>query len=90
VSAHFILSEYIDGALDRAGYDKLEDGSYAGSIPACPGVIAFAGSLRECERELRSVLEDWLLLGLRLGHRLPVIGEIDLNKGVTHAEVESV
>ena len=84
---HFILSEYIDGALDRAVFEKLEDGSYAGSIPDCPGVIAFAGSLRECERELRSVLEDWLLLGLRLGHRLPVIAEIDLNKDVTHAEV---
>ena len=53
-------------------------------------MIAFAGSLRECERELQSVLEDWLLLGLRLGHRLPVIGEIDLNKDVTHAEVEPV
>jgi predicted RNase H-like HicB family nuclease len=87
---HFILSEYIDGALDRAVFEKLEDGSYAGSIPECPGVIAFAGTLRGCERELRSVLEDWLLLGLKFGHRLPVIGGIDLNKDVTHAEVESV
>jgi predicted RNase H-like HicB family nuclease len=90
VGVHFILSEYIDGALDRADFEKLEDGSYAGSIADCPGVIAFASSLRECERELRSVLEDWLLLGLRLGRRLPVIRGIDLNKDVTHAEVESV
>ena len=90
MNAHYILSEYIDGALDRADYDKLEDGSYGGSIAVCPGVIAFAGSLRECERELRSVLEDWLFLGLRLGHRLPVIGGIDLNKDTTHAEVEPV
>ncbi len=90
MSARFILSEYIDEALDRAGYEKLEDGSYAGTIPDCPGVIAFAGSLRECERELQSVLEDWLLLGLRLGHQLPVIGEIDLNKDVTHAESRNV
>jgi predicted RNase H-like HicB family nuclease len=90
VSAHYILSEYIDGALDRAEYEKLEDGSYSGSIPVCPGVIAFANSLRDCERELRSVLEDWLLLGLKLGHNLPVIGGIDLNKDLTHAEVESV
>ena len=87
---NYILSEYLDGALDAAGYEKLEDGSYAGSIPICPGVIAFANSLRECERELRSVLEDWLLLGLKLGHRLPVIGGLDLNKDMTHAEVESV
>ncbi len=90
MSVHFVLSEYIDEALDRAVYEKLEDGSYAGSIPDCPGVIAFAASLRDCGRELQSVLEDWLLLGLRLGHRLPVIGEIDLNKDVTPAEVESV
>ncbi len=86
----YVLSEYIDGALDGAVYEKLEDGSYGGSIPICPGVIAFASSLRGCDKELRSVLEDWLLLGLKLGHRLPVIGGIDLNKDVTHAEVESV
>jgi predicted RNase H-like HicB family nuclease len=90
VSTQCILSEYIDGALDGAEFEKLEDGTYSGSIPLCPGVIAFAHSLRDCERELRSVLEDWLLLGLKLGHNLPVMGGIDLNKDVTHAEVESV
>ena len=31
-----------------------------------------------------------LLAGLKLGHLLPVIGGIDLNKDVTHAEVESL
>jgi predicted RNase H-like HicB family nuclease len=90
VSTQCILSEYIDGALDRAEYEKLEDGSYSGSIPICRGVIAFADSLRDCEHELRSALEDWLLLGLKLSHNLPVIGGIDLNRDMTHAEVESV
>lgn len=85
-----ILSDYIEGALEGAQYEKLEDGSYCGSIPGCAGVIAFAGSLRACERELRSVLEDWMLLGLKLGHRLPTIGGIDLNKDGTYAEVESL
>jgi len=90
LNTHYVLSEYIENALDKAEYEKLEDGSYSGSIPVCPGVIAFANSLRDCERELRSVLEDWLLLGLKLGHILPVIGGIDLNKDMTHAEVESM
>ena len=90
MSTHYVLSEYIEKALDKAEYEKLEDGSYSGSIPVCPGVIAFANSLRNCERELRSVLEDWLLLGLKLGHSLPVIGGNDLNKDMTNAEVESV
>ena len=90
MTSHYILSEYIERALDEAVFDKLEDGAYGGSIPVCPGVVAFADSLRTCERELRSVLEDWLLLGLKLGHFLPVVGEVDLNKNVTHAEMESV
>jgi len=90
VSTQGILSEYIDRALDKAEYEKLEDGSYSGCIPICLGVIAFASSLRDCERELRSVLEDWLLLGLKLNHRLPVVGGVDLNKDMAHAELESV
>ena len=61
-------------------YDKLEDGSFAGEIPKLKGVIAFGKSLRECENELRSTLEDWILVGLRLGHKLPVVTGIDLNK----------
>ena len=87
---HYVLSEYIENALDRAEYEKLEDGTYAGSIRICPGVIAFAASLRECERELRSSLEDWLRLGLKLGHSLPIIEGIDLNKVASHAEMEPV
>ncbi|BAZ48384.1 hypothetical protein NIES4103_09920 [Nostoc sp. NIES-4103] len=42
-------------------------------IPACQGVVAFGLTLRECEDELRSTLEDWILLGLKLEHELPVI-----------------
>ncbi len=68
----FVLSEYLDGALEQAEFDKLEDGSFAGRIAVCPGVVAFADTLKDCQRELRSTLEDWLLLGLRLGHELPV------------------
>jgi len=76
----FPLTAYIEAALEMARYDKLEDGSFSGEIPKLKGVIAFSKSLRECERELRSTLEDWILVGLRLGHKLPVIAGIDLNK----------
>jgi predicted RNase H-like HicB family nuclease len=66
--------------MDRAVFDKLDDGTFSGTIPDCLGVIAFAATLRACERELRSVLEDWILLGIKLGHTLPVIADIDLNR----------
>jgi predicted RNase H-like HicB family nuclease len=76
----FSLTDYIDCAMRCAEYDKLEDGSFAGRIRKCKGVIAFAESLRECEDRLRSTLEDWIIVGLKLGHRLPVINGINLNK----------
>jgi predicted RNase H-like HicB family nuclease len=76
----FPLTTYIEAALELARYDKLEDGSFSGEIPRLKGVIAFGKSLSECEKGLRSTLEDWILVGLRLGHKLPVIAGIDLNK----------
>lgn len=90
MSTQFVLSEYIDQALAQAEYDKLEDGSFFGRIATCPGVIAFSATLRECEDELRSTLEEWLWLGLKLGHQLPVIGGIDLNREPVYESVESV
>ena len=76
----FILSDYVEVAISQAIYDKLEDGTFFGKIPVCPGVVAFGASLRECQNELRSTLEDWILLGLKLGHSLPVIDNINLNQ----------
>lgn len=90
MSAQYILSEYLNRAMAGAEYDKLEDGSFSGRIPSCTGVIAFGESLRGCEDELRSTLEDWLLVGLKLGHALPVIDGIDLNKEPACEPVESL
>ena len=66
--------------MELARYDKLADASFAGEIPKLPGVIAFGKTLAQCERDLRSVLEDWILVGLRLGHTLPKLARIDLNQ----------
>ena len=79
MAAKLVLGDYIGGAMEQAEYDKLEDGSYGGSIPACIGVMAFGRTLRECDAELRSTLEDWILMGLKLGHPLPIVSGIDLN-----------
>ena len=82
-----ILTGYIKSALENAEYDKLEDGSFSGRIPVCKGVITFGRTLRECENELQSVLEDWILVGIKLGHMLPVIDGYDLNQEPIHESV---
>lgn len=73
-----------------AVYDKLEDDTFAGRIPQCKGVVAFGATLQECEDELRATLEDWILVGLKLGHLLPVIAKIDLNGELSYESVGAV
>ena len=68
-------------ARAQAASDKLEDGTFAGRLPACPGVIAFASTLPTCEEEWRSTLEDWIVVGLKMGHLLPVLDHLYLHEG---------
>lgn len=90
MAVNYILSDYLEEAIAEAVYDKLEDESYSGRIPSCKGVLAFGLTLRECQNELRSTLEDWVLLGLKLGHPLPVIGQIDLNQEPKSESMDAV
>ncbi|MEZ4866922.1 MAG: hypothetical protein R3C14_36710 [Caldilineaceae bacterium] len=86
----YVLSDYLDSAMKQAEYDKLEDDTFVGRIPSCPGVIAFSDTLHSCQAELRSVLEDWLLVGLRFKHPIPVIDGFDLNKEILLEPLESL
>jgi predicted RNase H-like HicB family nuclease len=81
-----MLSQYIQWAMSHAVYDQLEDKTYCGRIPNCPGTIAFGGTPYDCQNELKLVLEGWLLVKIRHGDRLPVIDGVDLNKGIPALE----
>jgi predicted RNase H-like HicB family nuclease len=73
-----MLTSYIQAAMRLAKYEITEDGKYYGEIPGFDGVWASTDSLETCREELQSVLEDWLVLGLRMGHVLPVVAGINL------------
>jgi predicted RNase H-like HicB family nuclease len=90
MKAQFILTGYVEQALSLAIYDKLKEGTFVGRIPPCMGVVAFGASLQECQDELRSTLEDWMLVGLKLAHPLPIIANIDLNQEPQREPVEAV
>ncbi|PLZ93518.1 hypothetical protein CEN45_08040 [Fischerella thermalis CCMEE 5198] len=74
-----MLTNYISAAMHKANYELLEDGTFYSEIPECPGVWASALTLEACREELQDALEGWIILGLRLGHTLPIIDGIDLN-----------
>ncbi|MBI2888476.1 MAG: type II toxin-antitoxin system HicB family antitoxin [Candidatus Liptonbacteria bacterium] len=66
-----MLSEFIMKKLREAQYKLLKDKTYFGEIPGLRGVWANAKNLEDCRKELREVLEDWLLLKIRNRERVP-------------------
>lgn len=73
-----MLTKYIHEAMKLARYKILDDGTYYGDIPGFRGVLANAVTLEECREELQETLEDWILLGVKLGHELPAANGIRL------------
>jgi predicted RNase H-like HicB family nuclease len=74
-----MLTAYIEAAMRKAHYEILQDGEgFFGSIEGLNGVWGQADSLEACREELREVLEEWILLGLKMGHTIPSIDGINL------------
>jgi predicted RNase H-like HicB family nuclease len=66
-----MLSELINNLLKKARYKILRDGTYFGEIPGARGVWANKKNLEECREELREVLEEWILLKVSGGDKIP-------------------
>lgn|SRR6266540_2441029 len=66
-----MIRQYLEAALRRARYDKLEDGTFYAEVPRLRGVIATGQTLEECRNQLAEVVEEWVLVrvarGLSLG-----------------------
>jgi predicted RNase H-like HicB family nuclease len=73
-----MLTSYIRSAMRRAIYEILSDGTFYGEIPGFQGVWANSGTLDGCREDLQEVLEGWIVLGLQMGHPLPVVDGIEI------------
>ena len=78
-----MLEDYISRAMDSAHYEIMEDGRFWGNTPALPGAWAEAVTLEACRRELREVVEGWILIATRDHDALPVLDGVDINVKVT-------
>jgi predicted RNase H-like HicB family nuclease len=75
-----MLTAYINAAMRSAHYELLEGSEgYIGKIPGLQGVWANSDTLEGCRDELREVLEEWIILGLKKNHHIPDIDGIELN-----------
>jgi predicted RNase H-like HicB family nuclease len=73
-----MLFEYIQGALEKAEYKKLDDGSWFAEIPGFEGVWANSKTVEECRKELMEVLEEWLILKVRDGEQVPEVKGLEI------------
>ena len=75
-----MFTAYINAAMKKAHYEILPNNEgYFGKIEDLQGVRANSDSLEACREELKEVLEEWILLGIKMGHTIPIIDGIDLN-----------
>jgi len=68
-----MITSFIESKLKHARYKILGDKKYFGEIPGLKGVWAQAKTLYECQDQLREVLEDWVVVKLRSGEKIPGI-----------------
>lgn len=69
-----MITEYIEAALEKARYEIIEDEEpYYGEILQLQGVWASGRTLEECRRNLKEVVEGWIVIRLRKGLSIPPI-----------------
>lgn len=78
-----MLIEYIDKALEKAEYKKLEDGTWFAEIPGFEGVWANGKTVEKCRGELLEVLEEWLVLKLSDGDPIPSLEGVEIKVRAT-------
>lgn len=85
-----MFAECIAAALERAIYKTLvgEEEPIFVSVPELPGAWATGKTAKEARRELIGVIEEWVFLGIRLGHPLPSISGRTINAPQETAVVE--
>jgi predicted RNase H-like HicB family nuclease len=74
-----MIRKYIESAMEHARYEiLLDDKSYYGEIPECPGVYSNATTLEQCRKQLEEVLEEWILFRVYKNLPIPAIDKIEV------------
>ncbi|MGA2466446.1 MAG: type II toxin-antitoxin system HicB family antitoxin [Thermodesulfobacteriota bacterium] len=76
-----MLTEYVEEALRRARYEKIEDEEpYYGEVGELQGVWATDKTLEECRSNLKEVIEGWILLSIKKGLPIPALGKNEIKE----------
>jgi len=75
-----MFAEYVQAAMERAHYEIINDEEpFYGEVPELKGVWATGRTPEECRKNLKSGIEGWIALRLRMGRPIPPIGGVTIN-----------
>ena len=82
-----MLTEYVDEALRRARYELIDDKGTPcyGEVSDLPGVWACGRTLEGCRRELKEVIEGWILISVKRSLDIPPLGSTEIREIDTRA-----
>jgi predicted RNase H-like HicB family nuclease len=71
--------EYLNAAMKKARFERMENGDYFGSIPGFDGLWANGHTREDAARDLYSALDGWIDVHLRVGRQsIPTVEGVDL------------
>jgi predicted RNase H-like HicB family nuclease len=72
--------EYLNAAMRKAQYERMENGEYFGSIAGFDGLWASGPTREDAERDLYSALDGWLDVHLSVGRQsIPTVEGVNLH-----------
>jgi predicted RNase H-like HicB family nuclease len=81
-----MLIEYIEESLKRAHYEIINDNEpFYGEVKELKGVWATGNTLEECRKNLRDVIEGWILVSIKKGLNIPKLGSVEIKEVKEHA-----
>ena len=69
-----MITTYLDKALRRARYRQVDGGVFCATVQGLQGVIATGRTLEACRDQLAEVVEEWVLVRVARGLRVPPLG----------------
>ena len=81
-----MLIEYIEESLKRAHYEIINDEEpFYGEVKELKGIWATGNTLEECRKNLRDVIEGWILVSIKKGLNIPKLGNVEIKEIKEHA-----
>ncbi len=74
-----MIQKYIETAIKKAEYKKLDDGTWFCEVPELKGVWSNGNTIESCREELIEVLEEWLLIKIKDDDPIPTINGVGLS-----------